>query len=92
VELIYSGILPEVETPPVPEIKIPLDSTMAAALAYQPTATRLPTFTPPAPTLPPPVYVEVAAGPRTSGWAAPLIGGFAIAGVVGLLFSFLFRR
>ncbi|MEW5940248.1 MAG: hypothetical protein AB1750_11335 [Chloroflexota bacterium] len=91
VDLVSSGILQEVEVPPTPEITLPFDSTMAAALQFQPTATRLPTFTPPAPTQPLPVYTDMTP-PRAFGWSASLISGLALAGAVGLLFSFLFRR
>jgi len=91
VDLISTGLLQVVDTPPIPEIKLPIDSTMVASFQIQPTATRLATFTPPPPTSPPPVYTDLPKS-RPSSWTMPLVSGFALAGVLGLLFSLRFRR
>ncbi len=92
VTLTSSNLLPVVEAPPTPEISLPMNSTLAAGLTFDSTATRLPTFTPPPATQPPPVFTDIPSPLRSSPWAAPLISGFALAGLVGLLFSLLFRR
>jgi uncharacterized protein YraI len=91
VTLTSSGFLQIVEAPPTPEIAFTLDATMIAAYDLHSTATRLPTFTPPAPPQSLPTYVDQSR-PQTSGWMAPLISGLALAGLVGIMFSFLFRR
>lgn len=91
VTLTSTGFLPVVDPPPTPPFTLNLDPTLAASLEVQPTATRLSTFTPPAPQQTLPIYTDQ---PRsaTSSWTAPLITGLIIAGLLGLLFSLLFRR
>lgn len=92
VTLTSTGFLQIVEAPPLPEFTFSLDPTLAAQFEIVPTATRLPTFTPPASTRPLPTYTDQPARPLTSGWMAPLISGLVLAGLVGLVFSFLFSR
>lgn len=91
VTLTSTGFLPIVDPPPTPPFTLNLDPSLAASLEVQPTVTRLPTFTPPAPQQTLPVYTDL---PRSapSSWIAPLIAGLGIAGLFGLLFSLLFRR
>ncbi len=78
------GFLPVVEPPPTatPPVTATLDPTLAAAFNVQSTATRLPTFTPPA-ALVIPTFPD--ASPRPSGF--PM--GFAII-AIGLVGSIVF--
>ena len=91
VTLTSSGFLTVVPVPPTPPFTLNLDPTLAASLQVQSTATRLPTFTPPASQQTLPVYTDL---PRSSpsSWMAPLIAGLGLTGLVGFLVSFLFRR
>ncbi|MBV6396463.1 MAG: hypothetical protein HFACDABA_02061 [Anaerolineales bacterium] len=91
VTLTATGFLPVVDAPPTPPFTLNLDPTLAASLEVQPTATRLPTFTPPPPLASLPAYEDI---PRSSSnaWNAPLIAGLTLAGMFGLAFSILFRR
>ena len=91
VTLTSSGFLPTVDTPPTPVFSFTLDPALAASLEVQPTVTRLPTFTPPAPQQTLPAYNDL---PRhtPSTWMAPLIAGLSLTGLFGLIFSLLFRR
>ncbi len=91
VTLTSTGFLPEVPLPPTPAFTLNLDPTLAASLQVEPTTTRLATFTPPASVASLPVYEELPrSGP--SAWAAPLIAGMGLAGLIGLALSLLFRR
>ena len=91
VTLTSSGFLPEVDSPPTPVFAFTLDPELAASLEVQPTVTRLPTFTPPAPQQTLPAYADL---PRSSpsSWMAPLIAGLGLVGAFGLIISLLFRR
>jgi hypothetical protein len=91
VTLTSTGLLKIVELPPTPVFQLNLDPTLAASLEVQPTTTRLPTFTPPAPQQTVPVFTD---SPRSSayGWIAPLSFGLILAGLLGVLLSFLFRQ
>lgn len=91
VTLTSTGFLTVVPPPPTPPFTLNLDPTLAASLEVQPTATRLATYTPPPPQATLPAYGELP-NSSPSSWTAPLIAGLAIAGVIGLLFSFIFRR
>jgi hypothetical protein len=88
------GNLQIVEPPPTatPRTTPTIDPTLAAAYVFEPTVTRLPTFTPPPP-LDVPQFTEAPVSKNTPG--APL-GAFVLgAGILGLLvylFSFLRRR
>ena len=92
VTLTSSGFLQVVEPPPTPAFTLNLDPTLAASLEVQPTVTRLPTFTPPAPQQTLPLYPQLPPRSAPSSWTAPVIAGLALAGLFGLLISFLFRR
>lgn len=91
VELVSQAILPIIEPPPTPiPTPAPVDPTQAAAFTVAPTATRLPTFTPPAP-LVKPTYAETT--DQRAGFAlGPVILGLALVGVVGLIASLFGRR
>ncbi len=87
-----TGTLQVVEPPPTP---IPLatntiDPTMAAAFSQQPTATRLPTFTP-APPLTVPVFSD-SSNPISRFPMGPTIGVIAVLAVLFLGVSLFGRR
>lgn len=81
----------EVPSTPTSGVIATIDPTLAAAFNFQPTATRLPTFTPPPP-LVVPQFTE-ASVPRRAG-VAP--GIFVISliglGAIGLIASFVLRK
>jgi hypothetical protein len=89
---ISGGELHVVEAPatPTPPITATIDPTLAAAFNFQPTPSRIPTFTPPAP-LTVPQFTEAAARPAG---VAP--GYFVISllllGGAGLLVSLVLRK
>ena len=88
---ISGGELRIVEPPPTPTpVVATVDPTLAAAFNVQPTITRLPTFTPPAP------LEEIDTSPHvtTPRTVAPgfFIMVLGLLGIVGLLVSFLLRR
>jgi len=91
---ISSGNLQIVEPPPTvtPRVTATIDPTLAAAYVFEPTATRLSTFTPP-PTLIIPHYTETPdAGPKTGIPMGIIVLGLGISGLLGFLVSFLGRR
>lgn len=86
------GTLPLVDVPPTPTPALTptIDPTLAAAYLPAANATRLPTFTPPAP-LAIPTFVDET--PRTGQIPVGLvIFGFAVIGALGTLISFLRGR
>ena len=91
---ISSGNLQVVEPPPTPTPRTTptIDPTLAAAYVFEPTATRMPTFTPPPP-LDIPHFTEVPVTSRGTGvpMGAYVLGTGAI-GVLGYLFSLTRRR
>ena len=88
-----NALLPVVEIPPTPA---PLETdtlnpTFVAAFPIIPTATRLPTFTPPPP-LAIPTYenaAPVASGPAITTW---LMAGLGLIGILGIAFTSFRRR
>ncbi len=86
------GALQIVEPPPTatPLASPTLDPTLAAAFNAAPTATRLPTFTPPPPLVVPSFTQSSSAsdGSFSLGW---VIIGIGLVGVIGFLLSFLRR-
>jgi hypothetical protein len=88
---ISGGELPIVEPPPTatPLVAPTLDLTLAAAFDVQPTRTRLPTFTPPAPLTVPAFPDE---GHRSSGVFGIFIVGLTLIGGAGLLVTFFLRK
>jgi len=90
---VTGGELLVVEAPftPTPAVTSTIDPTLAAAFDFQPTATRLPTFTPPPP-LTVPQFTE-AATPRRTGLAPGIaVISLIFLGVLGLIISFVWRR
>ena len=91
---ISPGTLQIVEPPPTvtPRTTPTIDPTLAAAYIFEPTVTRMPTFTPPPP-LSIPSFTEMSA-PETKN-ALPMgafVIGSGILGVLGYLLSLLRRR
>jgi len=91
---ISSGNLQIIEPPPTPTPRTTptVDPTLAAAYVFEPTATRMPTFTPP-PTL---EVLQFSETPATKpGKGVPMgayVLGSGILGVLGYLISFVRRR
>lgn len=89
-----SGNLQILEPPPTstPLTTPTIDPTLMAAFSIEPTATRLPTFTPP----PPLVLVTYTETPPASPLARYPLGAIALAlgipGLLGFAFSSFFRR
>ena len=91
---ISSGILQIIEPPPTatPRVTRTVDPTLAAAYVFEPTSTRMPTFTPP-PSLEIPQFTAMPATKAKTGVPmGALVFGFGILGVFGYLFSLLRRR
>jgi uncharacterized protein YraI len=89
---VSGGELPVIEPPPTPTppVTATIDLTFIAALNMQPTATRLPTFTPPPP-LTVPAFTEPT--PKVStGMFGIFIVGLGLIGAVGLAISFVVPR
>ena len=90
---VTGGELLVVEAPstPTPEITSTIDPTLAAAFDFQPTATRLPTFTPPPP-LTVPQFTEVST-PRRDGLATGIyVVSLVFLGMIGLIVSVVLRK
>lgn len=88
------GTLLVVEPPPTPQppATSTIDPTLAAQFVIIPTATRLPTFTPP-PSLVVPNYAQPSSEkPKDTVPLAIIIVAFAVLGVLGFLFSLFLRR
>jgi len=88
---ISGGELRIVEPPPTPtQVVATIDPTLAAVFTFQPTVTRLPTFTPPAP------LEEIDMTPHVTAPKTVAPGIFIIVlgllGGLGLVLSFLLRR
>lgn len=85
------GFLPIVEPPPTPAplATSTIDPTLAAAFNIQPTATRLPTFTPPPPLEV--INIDPVSAPRP---VAPgiFIVALGLMGGIGLFVSFILRK
>ena len=90
---VSGGELTVVEPPPtpIPLITNTIDPTLAAAFNTQPTATRMPTFTPPPP-LTIVQFTEEAVSPRPRIRSGYFIAVLGLLGAVGLLLSFVLRR
>lgn len=88
------GNLQIIEPPPTvtPRVTATIDPTLAAAYVFEPTATRLPTFTPP-PALVIPQFTEPPADiSPTSIPTGAIVFGLGIPGILGFLVSFFRRR
>ncbi|MEK6222675.1 MAG: SH3 domain-containing protein [Chloroflexota bacterium] len=91
---IKSGDLPVIEPPtePTPLVTPTIDPTFAAQFIVESAATRLPTFTAPAPLVIPTLPVENAIEAGASFPIGLVITLFGIVGVIGTLFSLLRGR
>jgi uncharacterized protein YraI len=89
---VAGGELQIIEPPPTstPLVTATVDLTLAAAFNTQPTQTRLPTFTPPAP-LTVPAFTESSPAAST-GVFGIFIVGLGLLGGIGLLVSFMLRK
>ena len=90
---VTGGELLVVEAPstPTPEVTSTIDPTLAAAFNFQPTATRLPTFTPPPP-LTVPQFTEVSPPERSMVAPGIFVTGLALLGTIGLIISLVLRK
>jgi hypothetical protein len=89
-----SGNLQIVEPPPTPTPRTTatIDPTLAAAYVFEPTATRMPTFTPP-PSLEVPQFTQMpTSDPKSEMPIGVFVLGLGILGIVGYLVSLVRRR
>jgi uncharacterized protein YraI len=88
---VSGGELQVAESPPTPSPAVTntVDPTLAAQFTIQPTRTRLPTFTPPAP-LTMPQYEDKS--PATNRVFGIFIVGLGVLGALGLIVSFLLPK
>lgn len=90
---VSGGELRVVEPPPTPTpvATMTIDPTFAAQFNFEPTPTRLPTFTPPPPLVVPQFTDEATA--RSSGVASGIfVFSLALIGALGLTITFLLRK
>lgn len=89
-----TGNLQIVEPPPTatPRITATIDPTLAAAYVFEPTATRMPTFTPPPPLEIPQFTEAPAANSDDSIPIGAIVLGLGVPGLLGYLVSLLRRR
>ena len=90
---VSGGELLVVEAPstPTPLVTVTLDATLAAAFNFQPTPSRMPTFTPPPP-LTVPQFTEVSTPRQTLAAPGVFVVSFMLLGAVGLLISMILRK
>jgi len=90
---VTGGELLVVESPstPTPEVTSTIDPTLAAAFNFQPTATRLPTFTPP-PALTVPQFTEVSTPRRSMVAPGIFVTALILLGTIGLIASIILRK
>lgn len=88
------GNLQIIEPPPTvtPRTTPTIDPTLAAAYVFEPTVTRMPTFTPPPPLEIPQFTAMPAASTKNSVPLGALVLGSGVIGVFGFLVSLLRRR
>jgi len=90
---VEGGELQVVESPPTatPAVTMTINPTFAAAFIFQPTSTKMPTFTPPPPLEIPQFKDEIANRPSgiATGW---LVFALLLVGGVGYSITFLFYR
>lgn len=91
---ISSGNLQIIEPPPtaIPRTTPTIDPTLAAAYIFEPTVTRMPTFTPPPPLEIPQFTEAPATNPDTGVPMGAFVVGSGILGVLAYLYSLLRRR
>jgi uncharacterized protein YraI len=90
---VTGGELLVVESPstPTPEVASTIDPTLAAAFNFQPTSTRLPTFTPPPP-LTVPQFTEVSTPRRSMVAPGIFVTGLILLGTIGLIASVILQK
>ena len=90
---VTGGELHVVEAPatPTPPVTATIDATLAAAFNFQPTPSRIPTFTP-APPLTVPQFTQVAASQATGVAPGYFVITLLFLGAIGLLVSFFWRK
>lgn len=90
---VTGGELRVVESPSTatPEVTATIDATLAAAFNFQPTATRLPTFTPPPP-LTVPQFTEVSTPRRSMVAPGLFVASLILLGMIGFLTSIILRK
>jgi hypothetical protein len=90
---VSGGELLVVEAPstPTPPVTATIDATLAAAFNFQPTPSRMPTFTPPPP-LTVPQFTEVNTPRRALVAPGIFVVSLILIGVIGLLVSIVLRK
>ena len=90
---VSGGELPVVESPPTPTplATNTVDPTLAAAFNFQPTSTRMPTFTPPPP-LDIPKFEEETVSRPSGIPSGILVLSLGLIGALGLVVSFILRK
>jgi uncharacterized protein YraI len=90
---VTGGELRVVESPstPTPEVTSTIDPTLAAAFNFQPTATRLPTFTPPPP-LTVPQFTEVSTPQRSMVAPGVFVASLVLLGTLGFITSIVLKK
>jgi uncharacterized protein YraI len=90
---VTGGELRVVESPstPAPEVTATIDPTLAAAFNFQPTATRLPTFTPPPP-LTVPQFTEVSTPQRAMVAPGVFVVSLVLLGTLGFITSIVLKK
>jgi len=81
----------EAPSTPTPLVTATIDATLAAAFNFEPTASRLPTFTPPPPLIVP-QFTEVAAPRRAIVAPGIFVVSLLLLGAVGMLVSIALRK
>jgi len=90
---VTGGELRVVESPSTatPEVTATIDPTLVAAFNFQPTATRLPTFTPPPP-LTVPQFTEVSTPRRSMVAPGLFVVSLILLGTIGFITSIILRK
>lgn len=90
---VTGGELRVVEAPftPTPEVTSTIDPTLAAAFNFEPTATRLPTFTPPPP-LTVPAFTEVSTPERSMVAPGIFVMSLVLLGMIGFITSIVLGK
>jgi len=90
---VSGGDLLVVEAPatPTPLVTATIDATLASAFNFQPTPSRMPTFTPPPP-LVVPQFTEISAPQHTMVAPGVFVVSLFLIGALGILISFVLRK
>ena len=88
------GTLRVIEPPPTstPRITQTVDPTLAAAYVYEPTVTRMPTFTPPPPLVVPVFTQSPVIQTKSNLPVGAIVLGLGVPGILGFLFLAIRRR